>query len=146
MYTFPHLNYVNVMSGLPSPTFGKVDYFDVAPGNLAVRDAAMLREQPPTLIVWMKLSPDTWAYHEKIFRNGQPSGQREIASAIDALVASGTYRSLGTFRAGVSDPIDIYVRQAPSVVYPMALAKAGPIPNGTIATIGVVPARQSPAT
>lgn len=113
MYTFPHLNYFNVMSGLPSPTFGKVDYFDVAPDSLAARDAARLREQPPTFIVWMELRPDVWAYHEKIFRGGEPSGQREIASAIDALVASSTYQSLGTFRVGASDPINIYVRQAP---------------------------------
>lgn len=109
LYSFPHINYFNVMAGLPSPTFGVIDYFDVAPDALAIRDAAILRENPPTFIVWMELTPDEWATHEELFRGGRPSGQREIERAVDDLVASGAYRSLGRFAVGASDPIDVYV-------------------------------------
>ncbi len=108
MYTFPHIDYFNVMVGLPSPTFGVVDYFDVAPDSLAIRDAETLRQQPPTFIVWMDLTPADWTFHETMFRGGRPSGQREIKRVVDALVASGSYRLLGRFTVGASDPIAIY--------------------------------------
>ncbi len=110
MYSFPHINYFNVMAGLASPTFGKVDYFDVAPDSLARLDADLLRATPPTFLVWLELTPAEWTYHEEVFRAGQPSGQREIKAAVDQLLASGAYRSLGRFTVGESDPIGIYVR------------------------------------
>jgi hypothetical protein len=109
MYSFPHLNYFNVMADLPSPTFGKVDYFDVAPDSLAIRDAELLRQHPPTFIVWMELTPAEWTFHETLFRGGRPSGQRQIQRVVEALVASGTYRQLGRFTLGASDPIGIYL-------------------------------------
>ena len=88
MYSFPHINYFNVMAGLASPTFGKVDYFDVAPDSLARQDAELLRENPPTFLVWMDLTPEAWTQHEDVFRAGR-GRQREIKAVVDDLVASG---------------------------------------------------------
>jgi Dolichyl-phosphate-mannose-protein mannosyltransferase len=109
LYSFPHINYFNVMADLPSPTFGRVDYFDVAPDSLAILDADLLRQHPPTFLVWMELTPAEWSTHEALFRGGRESGQREIRRVFDELVASGTYRELGRFRVGESDPIGIYI-------------------------------------
>ena len=50
MYTFPHINYFNVMSGLNSPTFAKVHYFDVCPDFIIERDLEALRENPPKFV------------------------------------------------------------------------------------------------
>ena len=113
MYSFPHINYFNVMAGLPSPTFGKVDYFDVAPDNLAIRDADLIRQQPPTFLVWMQLTDDEWNAHEATFRGGRESGQRELQRTFEQLKVSGKYRSLGRFTVGESDPIDIYMPDRP---------------------------------
>lgn len=109
MYSFPTINYFNVMAGLPSPTFGKVDYFDVAPDSVAIRDAALLVDNPPTFIVWMELTPQEWDFHEATFRGGRASGQRQIEQAVDQLTSSDAYVHLGRFYVGNSDPIDIYV-------------------------------------
>ena len=109
MYSFPTINYFNVMAGLPSPTFGKVDYFDVAPDSVAIRDAARLVDNPPTFIVWMELPPQAWDFQEATFRGGRASGQRQIERAVEQLTSSDAYVHLGRFYVGKSDPIDIYV-------------------------------------
>ena len=107
--SFPHINYFNVMSGLPSPTFGKVDYFDVAPDSVAMRDAALLRKNPPTFIVWMELDSNEWNAQETLFRGGKESGQRQIQRVYEQLTSSGAYVQLGRYYIGNSDPIDIYI-------------------------------------
>ncbi len=109
MYSFPHINYFNVMSGLPSPTFGKVDYFDVAPDSVASRDAALLRKNPPTFIVWMEFTSTEWNEHEAKFRGGKESGQRQIQRVYEQLTSSGAYVRLGRYYIGNSDRVDIYI-------------------------------------
>lgn len=109
MYSFPHINYFNVMSELPSPTFGKVDYFDVAPDSMAIRDAALLRDNPPTFLVWMELTPSEWTAQEALFRGGEESGQRHIQRVYEQLTSSGAYELLGRYYIGNADPVDIYI-------------------------------------
>lgn len=109
MYSFPTINYFNVMAGLPSPTYGKVDYIDVAPDSVAIRDAALLVDNPPTFIVWMEWTPQEWDFQEATFRGGRASGQRQIERAVEQLTSSDAYVHLGRFYVGESDPIDIYV-------------------------------------
>ncbi len=82
MYSFPDINYFDVTAELPSPTFGKVDYFDAEPYSMAVRDAEVLRLHPPTWLVGMELTPAERSAHEDLFRGGRPSGQREIERAL----------------------------------------------------------------
>ena len=63
MYTFPHINYFNVMSGLNSPTFAKVHYFDVCPDFIIERDLKALRENPPKFVLLQIFSDDIWLFH-----------------------------------------------------------------------------------
>ncbi len=109
LYSFPSINYFNVMSGLPSPTFGKVDYFDVAPDWVAIRDARLLITHPPAFVVWMEFTPEEWEIHETLFRGGRQSGQREIEKAFRRMVSFGSYVHLGRYYLAGSDPIDIYL-------------------------------------
>lgn len=108
LYTFPHLNYFNVMSNLDSPTFAKVHYFDVCADEQARKDAQILRESLPTFIIWQEFQEDEWATHEAIFRNGNLCGQREIQKTYKELTESGVYTLLGTYFIQESDPIFIW--------------------------------------
>lgn len=108
IYSFPHINYFNVMAGLPSPTFGKVHYFDVCPDFIASQDAAILLERKPTFIIWMEMPESTWETHEELFRDKGRSGQRDIQQSVNYLVSSNEYILLGEYNIDNSDPIYIY--------------------------------------
>lgn len=108
MYTFPHINYFNVMSGLNSPTFGKVHYFDVCSDDCATSDALILENNLPQFIIWQEFTENEWATHEAIFRGGNLSGQREIRKVVDKYTQNGTYRLLGVFQFNEADPIYIW--------------------------------------
>ena len=85
LYTFPHINYFNVMSNLNSPTFAKVHYFDVCPDNIAIRDAEILKVNLPSFIIWQKLPDDVWKFNEIYFRNGKSSGKGAIRTVIEEI-------------------------------------------------------------
>lgn len=107
LYSFPHINYFNVMTGLDSPTFAKVHYFDVCPDKVAVNDAELLIEKLPTFIVWQELSENEWELHENLFRNGNKSGQRHLKLAVEKLFDT-RYVFLGKFIFNESDPVYVY--------------------------------------
>lgn len=108
MYTFPHINYFNVMSKLDTPTFGKVHYFDVCPDKVAVLDADILYKHKPTFLVYQELPEETWKIHEQIFRNGNESGQRKIEEFIEHEINNKSYTLLGIFTISNSNPIYVW--------------------------------------
>ena len=57
------------------------------------KDAVLLRDNPPRIIVNLELPEDAWRDHEMLFGGGRPMGQREILRVInDLTVHSGHYR------------------------------------------------------
>lgn len=110
LYAFPHMNYFNVMSELPSPTFAKVHYFDVCSDDQAIKDAELLLETPPSFIIWMEFTEEEWTVHEDYFRNGNRSGQREIQDAYYSLINSGEYTLAGVYNINFSDPIYLWIK------------------------------------
>ncbi len=109
MYTFPHINYFNVMADMDSPTFSKVQYFDVCPDEVAENDAIILMNSLPTFIVWMDFDENLWEIHEDYFRAGNVSGQRSIQNAYQRLTQSGQYECLGIFTlSDTASPIYIW--------------------------------------
>lgn len=108
MYTFPHINYFNVMANLNSPTFCKVHYFDVCSDEQAILDANTLQQKLPTFIVWQEFTENEWATHEAIFRGGNLSGQRQLRDVVDKYTKNGTYILLGVFEFNYADPIYIW--------------------------------------
>lgn len=105
MYTFPHINYFNVMSGLDSPTFAKVHYFDVCPDYIVDRDLGRLRSNPPTFVMIQNFDESAWKIHEDLFRNGKQSAQRIIIDYYQSQLFQGKYKLLDEFRVGNSDKI-----------------------------------------
>lgn len=108
MYSFPHINYFNVMSDLDSPAFAKVHYFDVCSDLRASEDAEILRNNLPTFIVWQELNESEWSTHEAIFRNGKLCGQRKLQEFYQEVTQSGQYKLLGVYTIYNSDPIYIW--------------------------------------
>ncbi|KAF5044263.1 Dolichyl-phosphate-mannose-protein mannosyltransferase [anaerobic digester metagenome] len=78
VYQFPSMMLFNVLAQRQTGTYAPVHYFDVAPDEIASADAEQLAKNPPKMVIWSKLSEDTWKLHESYFRNGHQSGQRDI--------------------------------------------------------------------
>ena len=110
MYTFPHINYFNVMSGLNSPTFAKVHYFDVCPDFIIERDLEALRENPPKFVLLQIFSDDIWLFHEKAFRSGRRSAQRKIVEFYRLQIMKNNYKLIETVSVDNSDKINVLIR------------------------------------
>jgi hypothetical protein len=91
VFTFPSIPLFYVLSGHYPTTFALVGYWDVCPDWVARADARRLLAHPPAVIVVLDLPPSVWAFHEKAFRAGRPSGQREIVAALEQIVSGGHY-------------------------------------------------------
>ncbi len=97
IFTFPHTPMFNFITGRPQPTFAPVHYWDVAPDDLAIADAARVKAARPAVIVDMDMPEWLWGDAELTFRKGQKSGQRQIEAVIKEFAASGDYRLKDTF-------------------------------------------------
>lgn len=91
VYTFPHIKVFENMFGTIPETFADVHYWDVCPDATAIADSKVLSANPPKAIVYMDLPEEAWLVHERLFRDGARSGQREIERFIDEGIQSGQY-------------------------------------------------------
>jgi hypothetical protein len=113
VYFFPHLAIFNVLTERTNSCFVPIAFFDVCPDAAALQAAEYLQSKKPQLIVWMQLQENVWTTHEKMYREGKPSGQRQIAAAIEALKARGDYVVVyQSHDVGGYDPVEILMRKA----------------------------------
>ncbi len=111
VYTFPFLVLFNYVTDRMQPTFSPIHYFDVCPDNIAIMDAAKLIENPPKMIVYMKLPEWVIKFHEDSFRGGHPSGQRTLISAIEGIVSKYNYQKIDSFDSpGWKWPIYVWLK------------------------------------
>jgi hypothetical protein len=111
VYTFPFLVLFNYVTGKMQPTFSPVDYFDVCPDNIAIIDAAKLLEKPPKMIIYMDMPASAIKIHEDLFRNGHPSGQRNLIAVIKAIVIQYNYQKIDSFHSpGWNWPIYVWLK------------------------------------
>lgn len=78
VYQFPNIPLFNVLTNREMGTMSAVDYWDVTPDGIAEKNAKMLKENPPKIVIWCELGDPSWNLHETLFRNGERSGQRDI--------------------------------------------------------------------
>jgi hypothetical protein len=97
IYTYPHIVSLNYITGRLQPTFAPVDYYDVTPDDVAIRDANMLRNNPPKMMIVLEFPEDDKEFHEANFRGGMTSGQREVEKTIDELISTYSYKVIDTF-------------------------------------------------
>jgi hypothetical protein len=111
IYTYPHMVFFNFVTGRLQSTFSPVHYFDVAPDSLAVADAHLLREKPPKMIIFLSMPESVYLFHERAFRNGQKSGQRQIEATINEIVEKHHYRMIDEFMTpGFQWKLKVYVK------------------------------------
>jgi hypothetical protein len=91
LYTFPHIKVFDNIFGTIPHTFADVHYWDVCPDATAIADSTVLGANPPEAIVYMDLPEEAWEVHERLFRDGAQSGQREIEQFVEYGIQSGQY-------------------------------------------------------
>jgi hypothetical protein len=109
VFTYPEMGLLYGLGGRNPPTWADSHNIDVVSDALARQDAARLLRARPGVILYARPSEADLREEEATWRNGKPSGQRDLVAALDRLVAG--YRLVDTFclRAG-DTPIRLYVR------------------------------------
>jgi hypothetical protein len=109
VFTYPEMGLFYPLSGRLPPTRAGSHNIDVVSDTLARQDAERLLQAPPSLILYGRPTEGDLRAEEAIWRNGRPSGQRDMIAALDALVAN--YRLVDTFCLYPGDiPMRLYVR------------------------------------
>ena len=94
---YPHMPVFYALGKRRPATRSLAHWFDTCPDSLALADAERIREKPPAVIVAMILPEKQIEFEERMFRNGQPSGQRVLWDAIEELTKN--YDEVGQFEA-----------------------------------------------
>jgi hypothetical protein len=107
--TYPHIPVFYGLAQRQPATRAVNHWIDVCPDEVAVADAQRIREHPPAMIVMLDMPEKGYRSQEDIYRNGQPSGQRELAAAIESLTRD--YKLVGVFESGYPPwPIKVWAR------------------------------------
>jgi len=91
LFCFPHIPQFYLFTDRFPVTKAKVHWFDFLPDEGAIADALVLKKHLPTQLVIVNLPEIAWSAHERLFRHGQPLGQRKILAILDELRSSGKY-------------------------------------------------------
>jgi hypothetical protein len=111
VFTYPEMGLLYPLSGRFPPTRAGSHNIDVVSDALARQDAKRLLQAPPSVILYGRPTTAELRAEEAIWRNGTPSGQRDMAAALDALVSN--YRLVDTFCLTPRDtPMGLYVRRS----------------------------------
>ncbi len=94
---YPHMPGFYALGERRPATRSLAHWFDTCPDGLALADAERIREKPPAVIVAMVLPEKQIAFEERMFRDGQPSGQRVLWHTIEELTKN--YDEVGEFEA-----------------------------------------------
>ncbi|MGC2580913.1 MAG: hypothetical protein WA399_02370 [Acidobacteriaceae bacterium] len=110
VFTYPEFGLLYALSGANPPTWAGSHNIDVVSDSLARQDAERLLQHPPQVISYARPTEQYLRVQEAIWRDGRPSGQRDLINAIDSLLPQ--YRLVDTFQLMPDDtPISLYVRK-----------------------------------
>lgn len=95
---FPNIPVFYLITDRKPPGKAIVHWFDFLPDDLAIKEAQVIKQNPPKVIVYLDLGPLVWEAHERLFRNGKPSGQRKVNEAIMDIIKSQKMRNTKTYK------------------------------------------------
>jgi hypothetical protein len=109
IFCFPNYAWFYVLAHRQPGVFAYMHWFDIVSDAMVKEDAERIREHPPAVILSVAL-PEAMIHNAEVrFRNGKPSGQREMLDIIKALPGYKLIESVPipyqTF------PLDIYARE-----------------------------------
>jgi hypothetical protein len=106
---FPTMPILYSLSNRAPATFAYIHYIDVTPDEIYRRDVYTLNVAVPSLIAFFSRADAEIREGELIFRNGHPSGERELQNALGNLAEN--YRLVDKLRAPVTGQIfEIWAR------------------------------------
>lgn len=85
IFAFPNIPFVYLIVNKYPNSKVLIPWFDFLPDAPAISESERLLNSPPATIVDLKLPSSSWEAHERLFRKGQPLGQRNIQVAIKRL-------------------------------------------------------------
>lgn len=85
IYIFPHTPIFHLLTGRPPYAKSPISWFDFMSDAQAGYVSDQLRTFPPALLVVSQLPELAYTTHERLFREGNNLGQREILRSIDTL-------------------------------------------------------------
>ena len=117
IFTYPEMGLIYPLTGKASPTWAGSQNIDVISDDFARQEAARIEHARPAVILYARPTEADLKSEERIWREGQPSGQRNIVAVLDRLVAR--YRLVDTFVLRDRDnPIRLYVDPDATAVNP----------------------------
>ena len=81
--TFSNIPIFYLLNNKTIPAHAVVHWFDFLPDNLAIAESKDLAQKDIHVIIEIDAGEEVWEAHEKGFRAGLPSGQRQIQKVID---------------------------------------------------------------
>jgi hypothetical protein len=110
VFVYPDLPIFYELAHRSPATFAYVHYIDVAPDFVDHNDAINLLRYPPRVIVYWDQTAAELSAEEHYFRNGKPSGVRDLVRAINELKPQ--YRIVDTFHSITGDRFVVMVLNA----------------------------------
>lgn len=89
IFIYPHMPVIYLMTKRKPYQGAVVSWFDFMSDKQARELAQSLGNAPPRLIIYAQLPDEVATAHERLFRAGEPSGQRKIVEAFDAIEKNG---------------------------------------------------------
>ena len=86
IYCFPNIPLGHVLSGKVPKNVSSFPHIDVYSDEKAIKEADFILKNPPKIIFYSPQSDTYWDVHEKFFRAGEKSGQRNIDENIKKLI------------------------------------------------------------
>ena len=109
IFTYPGLGLFYSLTGRSWPTLSGDENIDVVNDSIAREEARTLLKSRPKVIIYCRQPEDYLEVEERLWRNGRPSGQRDIIAALETLI--GSYRLAGTFEGAFTErTVLVYVR------------------------------------
>lgn len=95
IFGFPYVKCYNVLlHNYNMDNFVPVLFYDTCADKYAREDAQLLAENEPDIVVWLDID-NCMETHEKLFRGGNPLGQRQIQKWFSNTLAAKNYTCIG---------------------------------------------------
>ena len=95
VFGFPYVKCYNVLlHNYNMDNFVPVLFYDTCADKYAREDAQLLAENEPDIVVWLDID-NCMETHEKLFRGGNPLGQRQIQKWFSNTVTANNYTCIG---------------------------------------------------
>ena len=107
---FPTMPVLYMLAHRTPSTFAYIHYIDVTPDDIYTRDAQMLEQDPPAVIVILVRSEAELKEGEINFRNGRRSGERALWETLRNL--SSRYEVVDRLETpNANQPVEVWVRR-----------------------------------